>query len=155
VGVPVLILSARHRTAEKVEGLRLGADDYLAKPFELPELLARVEALLRRRPGERETASPIRFGNVGIDPEQRKVTVGGKPSDLSAKEFDLLYLLARSPGRPYTREQILSQVWGWDFDGTARTVDNYILSLRHKIEADPAKPRHLKTVRQIGYKLEY
>ncbi|MBI5446912.1 MAG: response regulator transcription factor [Deltaproteobacteria bacterium] len=150
--VPVLILSARGGTGQKVEGLRLGADDYLGKPFELPELLARVEALLRRR--RTDAAAPIRFGDVEIDPARRRVTVAGAEVSLSAKEYELLQLLARSPGRPFTREHILEQVWGWNFDGTARTVDNFILALRHKIEADPARPRHLKTVRQIGYKLE-
>jgi DNA-binding response OmpR family regulator len=150
--VPVLILSARGRTPDKVEGLRLGADDYLGKPFELTELLARVEALLRRRRAERE--APIRFGEVEVDPGRRRVTAGGREVGLSAKEFELLVLLARSPGRPYTREQILEQVWGWDFEGTARTVDNFIRALRQKIEADPANPRHIQTVRQVGYKLE-
>lgn len=150
--VPVLILSARGKTGDKVEGLRLGADDYLGKPFELPELLARVEALLRRRRGEREVA--IRFGDIEVDPARRKVTAGGAEVPVSTKEFDLLYLLARAPGRPFSREQILEQVWHWDFEGTPRTVDNFIRSLRQKIEIDPANPRHLKTVRQIGYKLE-
>jgi DNA-binding response OmpR family regulator len=152
--VPVLILSARGKTGDKVEGLRLGADDYLGKPFELPELLARVEALLRRRRGEREIAAPIRFGDIEVDPTRRKVTAGGAEVPVSTKEFDLLYLLARAPGRPFSREQILEQVWHWDFEGTPRTVDNFIRSLRQKIEADPANPRYLKTVRQIGYKLD-
>jgi DNA-binding response OmpR family regulator len=114
--------------------------------------LARVEALLRRRRAERE--APIRFGEVEVDPGRRRVTAGEREVGLSAKEFELLVLLARSPGRPYTREQILEQVWGWDFEGTARTVDNFIRALRQKIEADPANPRHIQTVRQVGYKLE-
>ncbi|MBI5014568.1 MAG: response regulator transcription factor [Deltaproteobacteria bacterium] len=152
--VPVLILSARGKTSDKVEGLRLGADDYLGKPFELPELLARVEVLLRRRRGERDGAPAIRFGTVEVDPRCRRVAVAGGEVALSAKEFDLLLLLARAPGRPFTREQILEQVWGWGFEGTVRTVDNFIRSLRQKIEADPANPRHLQTVRQVGYKLE-
>ncbi len=152
--VPVLILSARGRTGDKVEGLRLGADDYLGKPFELSELLARVEALLRRRRARAEAALPIRFGEVEIDPSLRRVAVAGTEIPLSAKEYELLHLLARSPGRPFTRDQILEQVWRWDFEGTARTVDNFILALRQKIEADPANPRHIKTVRQVGYKLE-
>ncbi len=152
--VPVLILSARGGTGHKVEGLRLGADDYLGKPFELPELLARVEALLRRRRAVSPDEPPIRFGDVEVDAARRRVTVAGEEAVLSSKEFDLLLLLARSPGRPFTREQILEKVWGWDFEGTARTVDNFILALRQKIEADPANPRHLRTVRQVGYKLE-
>jgi len=153
--VPVLILSARGGTGHKVKGLRLGADDYVAKPFELSEFLARVEALLRRRrPRGPDDAPPIRVGDVELDPVRRRVLVAGAEVSLSAKEFDLLHLLARSPGRPYTREQILEQVWGWDFEGTSRTVDNFILALRHKIERDPAHPRHIKTVRHVGYKLE-
>lgn len=153
-GVPVLILSARDTTGNKVEGLQLGADDYLAKPFELPELLARVEAMLRRRRAERQAAPPIVFGEVVIDPAGRKVSLQGREILLSAKEFDLLSLLATSPGRVFTREEILNHVWGWNFDGTSRTVDNYILGLRQKIEANPARPRYIKTVRQVGYRLD-
>lgn len=152
--VPVLILSARDKVPDKVEGFDLGADDYVAKPFELPELLARVEAMLRRRRAERRAEPRVTFGEVEIDPAGRTVTVRGEEVYLSAREFDLLLLLARSPGRPFTREVILDRVWGWGFDGTSRTVDNFIMSLRQKVEADPSKPRHIKTVRQVGYKLE-
>ncbi len=153
-GVPVLILSARDTTGNKVEGLDLGADDYVTKPFELPELLARVEAMLRRRRADHQATPPITFGDLVIDPAGRNVRLKGREVLLSAKEFDLLHLLAVSPGRVYTREEILNRVWGWDFDGTSRTVDNYILSLRQKIEADPSHPRYLKTVRQVGYRLD-
>jgi DNA-binding response OmpR family regulator len=152
--LPVLVLSARDTTDNKIEGLDLGADDYMTKPFELRELMARAEVMLRRRRKERTSEPAIRFGDVAIDPAARTVTVRGKPVGLSAKEFDLLCLLARSPGRPFTREIIIDRVWGWGFSGTERTVDNYILSLRQKLEADPEHPRHLKTVRQVGYKLE-
>ncbi len=153
-GVPVLILSARDTTGNKVEGLDLGADDYVSKPFELPELLARVEAMLRRRRVEHQAAPPIVFGDVVIDPAGRNVSLKGQKVSLSAKEFDLLHLLAASPSRVFSREEILNRVWGWGFDGTSRTVDNYILSLRQKIEPDPAHPRHLRTVRQVGYRLD-
>jgi len=152
--VPVLVLSSRDELDDKVEGLGLGADDYLTKPFELPELLARVEAMLRRRRAEHTEEPQITFGKVTIDMTGREVTVGEERVGLSAKEFDLLCLLARSPERAFTREQILEKVWGWDFEGTARTVDNFILSLRNKIEADPSRPRYIKTVRQVGYKFE-
>jgi two-component system alkaline phosphatase synthesis response regulator PhoP len=152
--VPVLILSARDTTRNKIEGLDLGADDYVTKPFELPELLARVEAMLRRRRTEQKAQEALTFGKVTVDLAERKVRVGAEEVLLSAKEFDLLCLLAKSPGRPYTRDAILNRVWGWDFDGTTRTVDNFIMSLRKKIEDDPAKPKHIQTVRQIGYKLE-
>ncbi len=150
--VPVLILSARGRTEHKLEGFELGTDDYVTKPFELPELLARVEALLRR--GRRGEEPTIRFGDVEIDPGRRTVKVRGAEASLSTRELDLLLLLARSPGKPFTREAILDRVWGWGFDGTSRTVDNFIAALRQKIEADPARPRHIKTVRQVGYKLD-
>jgi DNA-binding response OmpR family regulator len=151
--VPVLILSARGKTEHKLEGFGLGADDYVTKPFELPELLARVEAMLRR--GRRTVEPPIRFGDVEVDPTRRTVVVRGAAVGLSARELDLLLLLARSPGRPFTRETILDRIWGWGFDGTVRTVDNFIMSLRQKIEADPSRPQHIKTVRQVGYKLDF
>ena len=151
--VPVLILSARGKTEHKLEGFDLGADDYLAKPFELPELLARAEALLRR--GRRTDEPPVRFGDVEIDPVRRTVAVRGGLVALSARELDLLLLLARSPGRPFSRETNLDRIWGWGFDGTVRTVDNFIMALRQKIEADPSRPRHIKTVRQVGYKLDF
>jgi len=152
--VPVLILSARDKISDKIEGLGLGADDYVTKPFELSELLARVEAMLRRQRGARMSEPEIRFGKVAIDPVGRSVTVRGEDVKLSAREFDLLLLLARAPGRPYSRDTILDRVWGWGFDGTARTVDNFIMALRQKLEEDPSNPAHIKTVRQVGYKLE-
>ena len=152
--VPVLVLSAREKIEQKVEALELGADDYVTKPFELRELLARVDALLRRHRRFEKNDAPIAIGEVSIDPLHRKVTLGDAPVELSAKEFDLLLLLARAPGRPFDRESILNAVWGYDFDGTTRTVDNFVVSLRQKIERNPAKPKHIVTVRQIGYKLE-
>ncbi|MFO8070818.1 MAG: response regulator transcription factor [Polyangia bacterium] len=152
--VPVLILSARDQTRDKIQGLDLGADDYVTKPFELPELLARVEAMLRRRRAERRSEPAIEVGDVEVDPEGRTVHKSGEEVHLSAREFDLLLLLARSPGRVFTRDVILDRVWGWGFDGTTRTVDNFIMSLRQKLEDDPSRPRHILTVRQVGYKLE-
>lgn len=152
--VPVLILSARGKTPEKIEGLSLGADDYLAKPFDLGELLARVEALLRRGQARKKPQEALAFGDITVDIGARRVTRSGKVVDLSAKEFDLLCLLARSPGQAFSRETILDRVWGWGFEGTTRTVDNFILGLRQKLEDDPTQPRHIKTVRQVGYKME-
>jgi DNA-binding response OmpR family regulator len=152
--VPVLILSARGTTDNKVEGLSTGADDYLAKPFELPELLARVKAMLRRRRADQPSQPILTFGLVTIDQDNRRVTVEGEEAALSAKEFDLLSFLALVPGRPRTREEILNTVWGWDFDGSPRTVDNFILALRQKLEADPKHPRHILTAHGVGYKLE-
>jgi DNA-binding response OmpR family regulator len=152
--VPVLILSARGTTDNKVEGLSIGADDYLAKPFELPELLARVEAMLRRRLADQPARPAFTFGRVIIDQDNRRVTVEGEEVALSAKELDLLLFLALVPGRPRTREEILNNVWGWDFDGSPRTVDNFILALRHKLESDPKHPRHILTAHGVGYKLQ-
>ena len=155
IDVPVLILSARGQISDKVNGFRLGADDYVTKPFQLPELIARVERMLRRRSRRRATQGTIAFGEILVDPAARTVQRAGRDVTLLAKEFDLLYLLASNPGHPFSRETILDRVWGWGFDGTTRTVDNYILALRQKIEADPARPRHVKTVRQVGYRLDF
>ena len=152
--VPVLILSARGSTDNKVEGLNIGADDYLAKPFELSELLARVEAMLRRRSVNRTAEPPLTFGRVVLDLDNRRVTVRGAEVAMSAREFDLLCFLALIPGRPRTREEILDHVWGWDFEGSPRTVDNFIRSLRRKLEPDPSHPRHILTAHGVGYKLQ-
>jgi DNA-binding response OmpR family regulator len=154
IDVPVLILSARGQVADKVDGFRLGADDYVTKPFQLPELIARVERMLRRRSKRRAAQGAIRFGEIAVDPLGRTVQRAGREVALLAKEFDLLYLLAGNPGHPFSRETILDRVWGWGFDGTARTVDNYIHALRQKLEIDPARPRHIITVRQVGYRLD-
>jgi two-component system alkaline phosphatase synthesis response regulator PhoP len=151
--VPVLILSARSRTDDKVEGLSSGADDYLAKPFELPELMARVEVMLRRRRAEPARDKRVTFGPVAIHRERCQVFVEGREIELSVKEFGVLDYLAEAPGRPRTREEILDRVWGWDFEGSARTVDNFIVSLRQKLEREPGRPRHIVTVRGMGYKL--
>jgi two-component system, OmpR family, alkaline phosphatase synthesis response regulator PhoP len=152
--VPVLVLSARGTTDNKIEGLGLGADDYLAKPFALSELFARVESLLRRRRAEMKKNPQLQRGDLLIDLAGRRVTRRGNDVELSAKEFDLLALLAGSAGKAFRRADILDRVWGFGFEGTTRTVDNFILSLRQKIEADPAKPALIKTVRQVGYKFD-
>jgi len=150
--VPVLVLSARGKVEQRVEGLKLGADDYLAKPFDLWELFARVEALLRRTVKAEERRPPLEFGDVVIHPASRKVLLNGSEVELSPKEFDLLVLLAGSPGQTFSRDTILEKVWGYDFEGTPRTVDNFVVSLRRKLESDPANPRHIRTVRQVGYR---
>ena len=152
--VPVLILSARGTTDNKVEGLKIGADDYLAKPFELPELLARVEAMLRRRRAGRPSETLLEFGDVVLERDSRRVSFRGDEVALSAREFDLLCFLSLVPGRPRTREEILNNVWGWDFEGSPRTVDNFVLALRQKLEPDPKRPRHILTARGVGYKLQ-
>jgi len=152
--VPVLILSARNTTPDKVRGLKLGADDYMTKPFDLPELIARIEVMLRRQRAERKDLPDLSFGEVAIDRAARSVHVCGKKIELSAKEFDLLCLLAASPGQVFTREAILERVWGWDYDGTSRTVDNFVASLRKKLGVGRRIPKYLHTVPRVGYKLE-
>ncbi|MCC7384939.1 MAG: response regulator transcription factor [Deltaproteobacteria bacterium] len=149
--VPVLFLSARDAQQEKIAALDLGADDYVTKPFALPELLARIKAALRRRRGDFGDGR-IRFAEVEIDPRARRVTRAGAEVELTAREFDLLLLLVRARERALTREQILQRVWGEGYDGTDRTIDNFIARLRTKLEADPDSPQHIETVRGVGYR---
>jgi len=152
--VPVLILSARGTAPEKVLGLNLGADDYMSKPFDLSELLARIQVMLRRRYAEERSKPALRVGHITIDRLKRCVRAAGKTIELSAKEFDLLALLAASPGRVFTRETILERIWGWDYAGTARTVDNFVASLRKKLALHRRAPAAIRTVPRVGYKLE-
>lgn len=152
--VPVLMLSAKSATRDKIAGLDLGADDYMTKPFDLPELVARIEVMLRRQRAEQHDKSTLSFGDVTIDREARTVAVRGRKITLSSKEFDILCLLAESAGQVFTREKILEHVWGWDYEGTARTVDNYVANLRRKIERNSGAPQYIKTVPKVGYKLD-
>jgi DNA-binding response OmpR family regulator len=161
MSVPILMLTARDGEIDRVLGLEMGADDYLAKPFSMRELLARVKALLRRvrldraRPeislggGER-----LEFDDLAIDLQRREIVFHTEPLALKPKEFDLLLFLARNQGQALSREMILDRVWGWDFDGGSRTVDVHMRWLREKIEADPAKPTRIVTVRGVGYRFE-
>lgn len=150
--VPVLILSARRTTGDRVEGLNLGADDYMVKPFDLPELIARIEAMLRRRRVENAVA-PLSFGDITIDRTGRSVQVQDKVLEMSAREFDLLCLFATAPGQVFTREVILERVWGWDYEGTTRTVDNFVAGLRKKLAGSRRGPHYIQTVPRVGYKL--
>ena len=156
--VPVLILTARGDEADKVRGLRLGADDYVTKPFGLLELLARVEALLRRAASSdtvREGASaPIRFGEVAIDPAARTVRRGGEEVALAPKELDLLLALIARGGRIASRVELMREVWGHRAAIISRTVDTHVAELRRKLEHDPANPRHILTVRKAGYRFQ-
>jgi two-component system alkaline phosphatase synthesis response regulator PhoP len=151
-GVPVLILSARDTTPDKVAGLNCGADDYMTKPFDLPELIARIEVMLRRRHSAEESLPVLVYGEIAIDRSGRTVTVRGKAVDLSAREFDLLSLIAASPEQVFTRQTILERVWGWDYDGTERTVDNFVANLRKKLEGGRRSQNHICTVPRVGYK---
>jgi DNA-binding response OmpR family regulator len=158
--IPILMLTAKAEEIDRVLGLELGADDYMTKPFSVRELVARVRALLRRAgkaPGasDQNTADqvqPVGIGKLMIDLEKRKVTLGDNVVELTVKEFDLLALFARNPGRAYSRADLLNLVWGYQFDGYEHTVNTHINRLRNKIEKDPAHPEYLKTVWGVGYR---
>ena len=151
--VPLIMLTARVDETDKLIGLELGADDYVTKPFSPRELIARVRAVLRRAGDEREAAPPpIIAGEITIDRERRLVMVGDKAVDLTPTEFDLLVVLARHPGRVFTRLELLDRVQGYAFEGYERTVDAHIKNLRQKIEPDPKTPRYVLTVYGVGYR---
>jgi DNA-binding response OmpR family regulator len=153
VDTPVLILTARGEEADKVRGLKLGADDYVTKPFGLLELLARVEALLRRT-GDPAEPEIERFGDVEVRPDSRTVLRAGEQVDLAPKEFDLLMALLRGGGAAASRLELMREVWGYSAAVVSRTVDTHIAELRRKLEPDPADPRHILTVRKVGYRLD-
>ncbi len=154
--VPIVMLTAKGDETDTVIGLGVGADDYVAKPFSPRELLARVKAVLRRAAGPPIAAEgdAVRFGSLVIRPDRRQVAVAGRAVDLTAREFDLLAFLAAHPGRVYSREELLDKVWDWAHGGDGGTVTVHVRRLRQKIEADPERPRHLKTVWGAGYKFE-
>jgi len=151
--VPVIILTARSSEVDRVRGLELGADDYVAKPFSPRELTARVKAVLRRAPGAPAGMALLRFGDLELDPATRETRLSGDPVDLTAKEFDLLAHLMRHPRRAFRREELLSSVWGFDYGDTS-TVTVHVSRLRDKLEPDPGMPRYVRTVRGVGYRFE-
>jgi two-component system OmpR family response regulator len=155
--VPILMLTARDEEIDRVVGLELGADDYLTKPFSVRELLARVKAMLRRvemlrASGPGPTARLLRAGDLVVNLDEHRVHRAGRELQLKPKEFDLLVYLMQQPGRVFNRDQLLAQVWGYDFAGDSRTVDVHIRWLREKIEADPGRPILIETVRGVGYR---
>ncbi|RMH42614.1 MAG: DNA-binding response regulator [Deltaproteobacteria bacterium] len=160
--VPIIILSARGEEFDKVSALRLGADDYVTKPFALAELLARVVAVLRRAQRDAPLApadSPSdgalrRFGDVEIDVDTRTVRRGGRAVKLTHLEFELLLFFARNPSKVFSREELLRHVWGLRHSGSRRTVDNFVAQLRAKLEANPERPAHFVTVRGSGYRFD-
>ena len=152
--VPILILSAKDQEIDKIMGLDLGADDYITKPFSVKELIARVKSALRRTRALDGEDSPFLFGRVEVDYAGRVLRVDGEAVECTPKEFDLLRFLIRNRGRVLSRDQILNKVWGYDYYGTPRTIDNFVQKLRQKVERDAQEPDHILTVRGIGYKFE-
>jgi two-component system alkaline phosphatase synthesis response regulator PhoP len=153
--LPVMMLTAKGDEIDKVLGLELGADDYLSKPFSLRELEARVKALLRRSALTHRGTQPkeqFQSGGLVVNHEAREVTLQGTPVILSRKEYELLHMLITHPNQVFTREQLLEQIWGYDYFGETRTVDVHIRSLRKKLEKNPEQPEYIRTVRGIGYK---
>ena len=149
---PIIMLTAKVEESDRVLGLEMGADDYVTKPFSLRELVARVKAVLRRARGEVFTPT-LRVGDIEIDLQKREVTVAGKPVELTPTEFEILSLLARHPGRVFTRLEILQRIQSYAYETYERTVDVHIRNLRKKIEPDPKNPRYILTVYGVGYKL--
>ena len=157
VYTPVLMLTARTSELDRVLGLEVGADDYLTKPFSVPEMVARVNAILRRTDQyqssqSKQESSPLQFGELRVDPDKHQVQLGNKNIELTSKEFDLLLHFASHPERVFTRSQLLDSVWGYGHAGYEHTVNSHINRLRSKIEADPAKPQYVITVWGVGYK---
>lgn len=157
MNVPIIMLTAKSDEISKVVGLEIGADDYLAKPFGVHELMARMKAVMRRSGGVQPVTSGeqeeiIKIDSLVINKTRRTVEVDGKNVDLALKEYELLYLLAKNKGIVFTRENLLEKIWGYDYLGETRTVDVHIRNIRKKIEKDDTSPTYIKTVRGIGYK---
>ena len=152
--VPVIMVSAKDSEVDKVVGLELGADDYVTKPYSPRELVARIRAVLRRGQEVEPASSTLEAGPVRMDVERHVVTVNGEETRLPLKEFELLEMFLRNPGRVLTRAQLIDRVWGSDYVGDTKTLDVHVKRLRAKIEADPGAPTYLITVRGLGYKLD-
>lgn len=153
--VPIILLTAKSEDSDKILGLNIGADDYITKPFNLLELKARIRALLRRSGVAAQNAKTgvLTAGHITLDPGERSARRDGTPVELTAKEFDLMELLLRNPGRVYSRENLLNVVWGYEYIGDYRTVDVHVRRLREKLELDPANPEYIRTKWGVGYYL--
>ncbi len=154
--VPIIMLTAKGEDSDKLMGFACGADDYVTKPFNILELKARVRALLRRTAAaavKQQEAGDLTVGHIHLDPAERSAWKDGAPVELTAKEFDLMELLMRNPGRVYSRENLLNVVWGYEYVGDYRTVDVHIRRLREKLELDPANPEYIRTKWGVGYYL--
>jgi len=149
--IPIIMLTARTTDQDKLTGLDLGADDYVTKPFSPKELAARVRAVLRRLPGERGPEE-IKTGELSMNFAKHEAWFAGRPLDLTSVEFKLLGVLAKEPGRVFTRANLIEEALGYDFEGFDRTIDVHILNLRRKLESDPSHPRYIKTIYGVGYK---
>lgn len=165
MNTPILMLTARDDEIDRVVGLEVGADDYMTKPFSLRELQARVKAMLRRVRLIREEIGlkqqeevsgnpPLVFDNISLDDERHVVLMNAQPLDLKPKEYSLLKFFMENPGKVFSRDQLLREIWGWDFTGESRTVDVHVRWLRQKIEVDPARPSRIVTIRGTGYRFE-
>jgi two-component system, OmpR family, response regulator RegX3 len=152
--VPIIMVTAKDSEIDKVLGLELGADDYVTKPFSSRELVARIRAVLRRNTDDVDDSPVVEAGPVRIDPDRHQVLVNGQVVSMPLKEFDLLEYLVRNSGRVLTRGQLIDRIWGSDYVGDTKTLDVHVKRLRAKVEADPAHPVHLLTVRGLGYKFE-
>ena len=152
IQTPILMLTARGEEADRILGLDLGADDYMAKPFSIRELMARIRALLRRAQPAKSLPDELRFDDVAVDFVSWEARKGGQPLEMTRKEFGILRFLGSRAGEVVSRDELLNEVWGHENYPTTRTVDNHIAGLRAKIETDAAEPRHLRTVHGVGYK---
>lgn len=154
--VPVLMLTAKAEELDKVLGLEIGADDYMTKPFSVRELLARIKAIFRRvdasKNGEENLTKVLTFDDLILDTSKRKVSFKGNSVELTSKEYDLLLLFFSSPGKAYSREELLNTVWGYSYEGYSHTVNSHINRLRSKIENDPSEPHYIRTVWGVGYR---
>jgi len=152
--IPIIFVTARKDEIDRITGFELGADDYVTKPFSPSELVARVKAVLRRSATNGSQETPLEFDTLHLDPRSRSVAVRGQPVTLTAKEFDLLYFLVRHPRQVFNRQQLLDNVWGYEFYGDESTVTVHVRRLREKIEPNPAQPTYIQTVWGVGYKFD-
>jgi DNA-binding response OmpR family regulator len=152
--VPILMLTARASDEDKLRGFDVGADDYLTKPFNPRELVARVRAILRRAEGEQEPPRDLRFGDLEINVMRHEVRLRGSPVNLTPTEFRILTTMAQEPGRAFSRVELLERAFGYDYEGLERTVDVHIMNIRRKIEPEPRRPRYIVTVPGVGYRFE-
>lgn len=153
--IPIIMATAKGEEIDKILGLELGADDYVTKPFSPRELVARVKAILRRTSSRPEEKDEMSFDNLTINLVRHEVRLNGEEVDLKPKEFDLLKMLCTNPGKVFTRDFLLEQLWGYDYLGDTRTIDVHMRRLRQKIEPDAANPKYLKTIHGIGYKFQF